>query len=258
MKNAYDEKKPWNPIKEFLRQRRSLIIIMLMLLVLGLLLWTGYQYIIDNYTVTRIHVDGNTQHTSQEIIEMVMQGPFGNNSLFLARRYRDRSIEGIPFIEKIDVTIVERNMIRINVYEKSIAGFVEYLGRFIYFDKDGIVVETSHSRHPGIPEVIGLKFDYVIMHEKLPVKDMTIFAEILKIRHLLEQYNVPADRISFGTRNELTLHFGAIRASMGNEGFIDYKIMALEGILPNLTGESGILRMENYDEYSLDTIFESD
>ncbi|MCL2050173.1 MAG: cell division protein FtsQ [Lachnospiraceae bacterium] len=245
-------------LREFLRQRRSLIIIMLSLLVLGFLLWTGYEYIIDNYTVTRIHIDGSTQYTNQEIIDLVMQGPYGNNSLVLSQRYKDKSIDGIPFIEKIDVTIIERDTIRINVYEKAVAGFVEFLDKYLYFDRDGIIVETSNLRNPGIPEVIGLKFDYAIMHERLPVRDMAIFSEILNIRRLLEQYNVPADRISFSDRNEVTLHFGSIRVSLGSEGFIDEKIMALEGILPNLAGASGVLRMENYDEYSLETIFESD
>jgi cell division protein FtsQ len=139
-----------------------------------------------------------------------------------------------------------------------VAGFIEYLGQYLYFDKDGIIVESSAAKNAGIPEVIGLTFDYAIMHEKLPVRDMAIFTEILNIRHLLEQYNVPADRISFSEKNEVTLYFGRIRVALGNEGYIDEKIMELETILPNLAGKSGVLRMENYDEYSLDTIFESD
>lgn len=253
-----NEKNKRNTFDEFLRQRRSLIVILLSLLVLGFLLWTGYHYVIENYTVTRIHVDGNTQYTSQEIIDFVMQGPYGNNSLVLSQRYKNRSIDGIPFIEKIDVTIIERDTIRINVYEKALAGFIEYLGQNLYFDKDGIIVESSTSRHAGIPEVIGLQFDYAVMHESLPVKDPAIFSDILTIRHLLEQYNVPADRISFGDKNEVTLHFEKIRVALGNEGYMDLKIMELENMLSNLTGQSGVLRMENYDEYSLQTIFESD
>lgn len=245
-------------ITDFLRQRRSLIIIILSLLTLFFILWTSYRYIIDNYTVTRIYVDGNTHYSNEEIIDIVMQGAYGNNSLVLSMRYKDRSIENIPFIEKMDVTVMEQDMIRINVYEKAIAGYVRYLGQYLYFDRDGVIIEGSALRHAGIPEVIGLNFDYAVMHEKLPVGDMSIFTEILNIRQLLETYNVPADRISFGDRKEVTLHFDMVRVALGNEGFIDEKIMELENILPNLTGKSGVLRMEQYDEYSLETIFELD
>jgi cell division protein FtsQ len=246
------------PISEFFRQSKSVIIIMLVLLTLALALWTGYRYVIDNYTVTRIYVDGNIQYTHDEIVGFVMQGPYGDNSLLLSRRYRDRSITDIPFIEKMDVTILDNNTIRISVYEKAVAGYVEYLGNYLYFDKDGIIVESSNEKMTGIPEVIGLTFDYAIMHEKLPVRDMTLFTVILNIRHLLEQYEVPADRISFSSQNHITLHYEKIKVALGNEGHIDEKIMELPKILPSLAGKSGTLRMENYDAYSLETIFEPD
>jgi cell division protein FtsQ len=252
------EKKERLSLGEMLRQRRSLIIIAFFLLAVIVLLWLGYRYIIESYAVTRIYVDGNTQYSSEEIIDMVMQGPYSNNSLFLSWRYKERSIADVPFIEKMDVTILDQNTIRISVYEKALAGYVEYLGNFLYFDRDGIIVESSRERMRGIPEVVGLTFDHAVMYEELPVQDKGIFTVILNIRHLLERYALPADRISFGKNNEITLYFKDIKVALGNEGYVDEKIMELTSILPNLEGMSGVLRMENYDEYALETIFEVD
>ena len=243
---------------EFVRQRRSVIIIILSLAALAYLGWTGYRHLIDNYTVTRIYVDGNSQYTNQEIIDMVMQGPYGDNSLFLAWWYKDRTIEDVPFVAKMDIAILERDTIRISVYEKAVAGYVKYLGHYLYFDKDGIIVEASDRKTAGIPEVAGLRFDYAILHEKLPVKDAAVFAMVLSVRQMLEQYKVPADRIFISDKDEVTLYFDDIKVAMGNEGYIDDKIMALENILPGLDGASGVLHMEHYDEYSLEVIFEAD
>jgi cell division protein FtsQ len=243
---------------EFLRQRRSLIIIFLMLVAAVYGLYRGYNYLADNYAVTKLYVDGNTQHTNQEIIDIVTQGRLGMNSLYLSWKYKDRSIDDVPFIEKIDVQIVDRETVRISVYEKAVAGYVVYLGSYLYFDKDGVIVESSNVRQPGIPEVIGLTFDYAVKYEPLPVDDTAIFAAVLGVRHLLEQYGVVADRISYNDRGEVTLHFGNIRVALGSEGFIDEKIMELPNILPSLEGKSGVLRMETYDEYALETIFEAD
>jgi cell division protein FtsQ len=242
---------------EMLRQRRSLFIIAFFLISLVIFFWLCYRYVMENYLVTRIYVDGNTQYSSEKIIEMVTQGPYGNNSLFLSWRYnKERSIDDVPFIEKMDVTILDKNTIRISVYEKALAGYVEYLGNYLYFDREGIVVESSSERMRGIPEVVGLSFDYAVMHEKLPVRNSEIFAVILNIRHLLANYALPADCISFGSKNEITLYFGDVKVALGNEGFIDEKIMELPNILPKLEGLKGVLRMENYDEYALETIFE--
>ena len=242
---------------EFFRQRRSLIIIILTIMAVCGGLFMGYRYIIDNYTVTRVYVDGSSQYTNAEIIDMVMQGPYGDNSLILSWRYKDRSIDGIPFIEKMDVSIQSNDTIRIFVYEKAVAGYVEFLGHFLYFDREGTIVESSTERRSGIPEVVGLNFDYAVMYEPLPVKDAGIFGSILSLRNLLERYELPADRIFISDRNEVTLFFGDVMVALGREGYIDEKIMALTKIMPSIVHESGILRMEHYNEYSTEVIFEA-
>ena len=43
---------------------------------------------------------------------------------------------GVPFVEKMDVSVVDPHTIKIEVYEKALAGYVEYLGHYMYFDKD--------------------------------------------------------------------------------------------------------------------------
>ena len=70
------------PVKE--KAPKSPLWIMTMvilgLLVLGLL--GGYYYIIRNYTVTTVYVQGNVHYSNEEIMEMVMDGYYGDNSIF--------------------------------------------------------------------------------------------------------------------------------------------------------------------------------
>jgi len=249
---------------EFWRQKKSVIVLLLTLALLCGGLLFAYTHIIKNYSVTRIYVDGNYKYTNEEIIDMVMQGPFSDNSLILSWRYKDKSIEGIPFIERIDVSVQDKDAIRISVYEKAVAGYVEFLGYYLYFDREGIIVEGSDEKKADIPEVAGLEFDYALLHEKLPVKDTAVFAVILNLRHLLEQHDVAADRIYINRKGEITLSYGDVLIALGDVLIalgdvyhVDDKIMALENILPSLSGAKGVLRMENYDEYSAEIIFES-
>lgn len=88
----------------FDRTKRTLIIAGSLLFVL-LFLLIGYLYIITNYTVTTVHVEGNIHYTDEEIMEMVMSGAYGDNSLLLALKYRDKGIDDVPFIQTMDVTI---------------------------------------------------------------------------------------------------------------------------------------------------------
>ena len=241
----------------FSRSKRVLILSVILFLILTILI-AGYGYIIHNYTVTTVYVEGNVHYTNEEIIEMVMGGRFGNNSLFLSMKYKDKGMEDIPFIQTMDVTIEAKDTIRITVYEKALAGYVSYLGRYIYFDKDGIVVETSTERTEGVPQVTGLQFNYVILHERLPVEKPEVFDEVLNITQQLSRYSMSADRIYFDSNYQVTLVFGEARVSLGDDQYIDEKIMKLQYILPNLVGKKGTLDMREYSEDTKSYSFEQE
>ena len=234
-----------------LRVLLTIVVIMAILCAVLVYLWKAYS-------ITSVTVTGNSHYTEDEIKEMVFTGPYSYNSLVLSAIYRDRSIEDIPFIEKMDVDIVGADRVRINVYEKAVAGYVEYLGHYMYFDKDGIVVESSNRIMEGIPFVTGLSYDHVVLHEPLPVKDPKVFLTILNVTQLLEKYNISTDRIAFDSDMKITLYFGNARVSLGTDDFIDEKINEMQLLLPQLKGYSGVLHMENYVGEEVNFSFDKD
>lgn len=247
-----------NSFSDSFRRHKSLFIIGVMLLALLIALTAAYAYIIENYTVTTVYVEGNVHYTNEEIMETVMEGRYGNNSLFLSLKYKDKSIVGIPFVEKMDITILDPHTIKIEVYEKAVAGYVEYLERYLYFDKDGIVVESSSEKTRGIPMVTGLSFDHIILYEPLPVENNEIFTEILSITQLVSKYSLSIDRIYFGSDSSLTLYFNEVRVALGSGGNLEEKIIELQYMLPELEEKRGTLRMESYTEDTRTITFEPD
>ena len=97
----------------------------------------GIEYFIEIYRVdpAKIYVDGNTHYTNQQIIDIVMDGPLGDNSVVLSLKYKNKKITDVPFVDAITVEVVSSDSIRIRVFEKALAGYVKYLDRYIYFDK---------------------------------------------------------------------------------------------------------------------------
>ncbi len=234
------------------KRRLRLIILIAAFVVLAGMAGTGI-YIWKNYQITTVYVEGNTHYTDEEIIEYVMGGRFAHNSIILSWIYKNKEITGIPFIQAMDIKILSRNTVKIMVYEKSLAGYINYLGRYFYFDKDGIVVESAAQRTEGIPQVSGLRFDSVALYEPLPIEDHSVFGNILSITQLLSKYKLAADRISFSEDYEMTLYFGNVRVILGTSAYIDEKVTRLQHILPNLLGESGVLDMRDYQDVS-DTV----
>ena len=229
------------------KHRKGLIACAVILFVLAAL-FCIVLYLYESHKVTEIEVTGNTMLTDDEIIKEVCTGPLGlgRNSLYLSFKYRNREVTGIPFVEKMTVDILTPTSIRITVYEKALAGYVNYLGDNMYFTRDGTVVEASEEKVSGIPEVTGLKFDHIILGEKLPVENPDIFERILDTTQLLEKYQLDIDRIYFDSDNNLTLFYGDVRIDLGQNDYMNEKLSALSYILSKLTGRKGTIDLTNY------------
>ncbi len=229
--------------------------IIIVLCVISVLLLLSY-FLLAHFAVKNVIVDGNKHYTAKEIQSMIMTGYLGDNSLYLSLKYKNKEVQGIPFVETMDVVVQSNDTIKITVYEKALAGYVEYLGRYLYFDNEGVVVEVAKVTTKGIPQVTGLKFDHVILYDKLPVENNEIFQNILTITKLLNKYDVICDKIQFDANYHVTLGYGGVKVNIGALENLDEKIMQLPRILPSLEGEKGVLDLQNYSSDKKTTSFE--
>ncbi len=198
------------------------------------------------FTITSVDVTGNRHYSVQEITDMVCSSELEKNSIFLYLKNRFGKKEDIPFIAQMDVDIVSPTAVKITVYEKALAGYVEYLGRYLYFDRDGTVVESSTQRIEGVPFVTGLKYDRMALYETLPIENKDVFKLILSITQLLTKYDIEIDKIYFSSDLSITLRIDRVDVLLGNSDYIDEKINRLRFLLPKLSGLDGELHMENY------------
>lgn len=232
---------------------------LLALAVFAALAWGVLRYVLTRYTVQQVYVEGNVHYTEDEIRAIVMDGALGNNSLYLSLKYRNKGVRDVPFVDVMDVKVLAPDTIRITVYEKALTGYVKFMDTYMYFDKDGYLVESSGVQTAGVPQIMGLDFSYMVVGQELPVQDKSVFNSILNITRLLDKYKLQADKIWFGEGADVTLYFGDVKVALGSDaGTIADKIMLLPELLPNLEGQSGTLRMEAYAEGGGHYIFKSD
>ena len=242
---------------ELERAIRIRVVIVIVLAVLMFLL-LGFWYVLKEYKVKSVYVEGSKHYTSAQIRSMVERGWFGNNTIILSLKYSNRAVDSIPFVETMDVRIEDKNTVRIVVFEKSMAGYLRYLDRYMYFDKDGIVVENSDVATPDLPLVTGLKFDRLSMYEALPVEDPGVFQLILDTTKILAKYELKTEQIFFNDSGEMTIYFGDIRVLMGKGDLLEEKLQQVEGILPMLKGKKGILDMSSYESNAVNVSFQEE
>jgi len=221
---------------------------LVVLIVVAVLLW-GANYFFTTYTIQQVYVEGNYHYTREEIQDMVIKDALDRNSFFLSRKYNNKVVDNIPFVDALTVEVLSPDTIKISVYEKALAGYVRYMDTNMYFDKDGYIVENSSVKTSGVPQIIGLKFDYAVLGQRLPVENTSVFADTLEIKNLLNKYELPTEKIRFKENGEITLYFGDVKVNLGNEkNRLEDKIMLLPVLLKELEGKSGTLQMETYDE----------
>ncbi|MDR0964354.1 MAG: cell division protein FtsQ/DivIB [Clostridium sp.] len=235
---------------------------MFILVIIALLGGTLF-FIVSHYTIREVYVEGNLHYTKEEIMAYVMKGPkglsfLGNNSLYLASEHDAKSRSEIPFVDRVEVEIISSDTIKIRVYEKALSGYVKYLDGYMYFDKDGYVVESSKQMTAGVPLIVGLSFSHIVLGERLPIEDEMVFERIMRITSLLSKYELTADRINLQSSGAITLYFGSIQAQVGSGANLEDKFMRLPQILPLFEGQAGTLHMENIDDLNPDATFTPD
>ena len=122
----------------------------------------------------------------------------------------------------------------------------------MYFDKDGIIVESSDEQLPGVPWITGLEFGHIILHQPLPVENPDTFGDILNLTQVLSVNEVSVDKIYYRSyasgSGDVELYIGEVTVELGSAENVSGKVGELANILPELTGLSGTLYLDTYNE----------
>ncbi len=242
--------------KEKKNRKRTLVVLLLLLLLLGI----GALVVLKVFTVEHVVVKGNELYDDEVISRWVLDDEYSWNTLYVYLKYRFREPETIPFVDTMEVSMRLPHTIEIQVYEKGLLGYVEMesVGQNVYFDKDGIVVETSSERIEGLPRIEGLSVDSVVLYEKLPIKGKSVLKNLLALTQLLKKYQVVPDTISYGEDMTYRVEYGSIRVLLGNAVNFDDKVVRLAEILPRLQGQAGTLHLESWTENNTEIRFQKD
>lgn len=205
------------------------------------------------FRLEKVTVTGMTRYTEAQIQEKVITTKWDENTLLLYLKHSYMDDIKIPFIEKLDWSMKDNHTIDIRVYEKMVIGCVEFMGEFLYFDKDGIIVESSSSQLDGIPLIKGLKFKRIILNEKLTVQKDELFDVILNLTQLIAKFELSISKIVFNSSYEVTVESNRIRAALGRRSTYDEVLYELKNIIQSVDANSvELMDYSEYDQLELD------
>jgi len=248
------------------------------------------------FRVREVEVIGNTRYTEAEIKDMALAGIASSNTVMATWLKGNQEVVDIPFLDGFKVERVNNNKLRIIVSEKQIIGYINYQGSDMFFDKDGLVVESVEPKIvdgkqvivgetveevetiapqaieageveditsfqaavTNVPLIEGLNATEVALNQRLKVDNPEVFTMIWGIARMVEKFNIQPDKVVFDENSQATMYYGNVRVLLGSDTLLEEKISRAAAILPELVGKSGELHLEDYTEGVGSIVFSGD
>ena len=207
--------------------------------------------------VQSVRFSGNEFYSEEELRELV----FGEKQ---PRYYivRLKEIFGhhrqIPFVESYELSFGPGRSIDVQLYERSLAGYMTFQNYYLYFDWSGTLVESSTMKVEGIYEVDGFGVGHAVVGEKLPLSDETKLRSVLTITQFLNTEEIQwqgkktkigdlAQKIRFQS-DGVSVEISGISVLLGDAYNMEEKLFLMSDILPELAGRKGTLYLDTYKE----------
>ena len=209
------------------------------------------------FKLKKVEVEGNTLYDNEKIKKVVLNDSNSWNTLYVFIKYRMTNTKDTPFIDKMNIKMVNPTTLKINVCEKEMLGYIYIpaIDSNAYFDKDGIVIELSKRIIPNVPKVDGLSCAKVVQYEKLPVASSKL-EDLLALTRSLKKYKIPPDLIVYLKDDTPSLKYKDVEVPLGKTVEYTPKIERLCQILKSLNNMKGVLHLDKWNSGDSNIIFE--
>lgn len=196
-----------------------------------------------------VKVDGTEYYTDEEIRNAVFVRDFSDNEIMFFIYEKLFGINTLPFVEEIEAEYHNPRSMTLHVYDKKISGCINYLGQYVYFDKDGIVLQTIPEQMEGIPVVTGINFGNFTVGQPFQVADDSVFDSIMNVSQQISHYSIPVDEIKVSD-GAIRLVIASLKVDLGKKKRYDDALADLAGVIEKAQEEkiklAGTIDMENY------------
>lgn len=202
--------------------------------------------ILWNTPISEISVYGTIQYTEDEVKQLIFSDSSDQN--FLSLWLKERLGKHKNFLRITSYELEFENIHKVNVWikENVMVGCVSYGGSYLYFDKDGVVVESRTERLDNIPIVEGLSYHEIVLGQKIKSDSNEVFQNAVRLAQILQNRGITADSIYCSYENNFQFVVDEIIVELGSSSNLEEKVTEYYAMQDVLSGRSGTLYLDNY------------
>lgn len=225
--------------------KMRLLVATIVMIVLGAM---AVLFFLGTTIIDTLQVNGNQHMSRNEILELV--DIYDSSSVLEVMINPISKIEDVSYVSVLEVEKKDLKNVVINVYEKDIIGYVDYMGKYICIDSRGYIVDYTDSPDPTKPKIKGIDLTTFSINEPIEVSEKIVLSIDTIYRNALS-FEVPIEWIdfSYGQGNRITLKTGDIDIKIGDISRIEEKFSKIKESLKMLPeNQAGILYVENVED----------
>ncbi len=232
------------------RKNKKIIKAATILSVLFILLIGTVYFLTTQFQLKKIEVAGNETYTEQEVQQAVLEKKYVKNTLQFFLMELKKKSTFLPFIEKAEVKIKNKNTISIYVTEKKRIGKIVKNGDNWYYDRRGILLEQTKKEYPGIVSVEGLTYKTMQLGERIPVTQEGCYEALMTISHSIAKYGTPIQKIVMKSTEDIQLISERFTINLGTSDYLEQKMEELYPVIKAATQNDlrGTIDMSNFTE----------
>ncbi|MCR5432331.1 MAG: hypothetical protein K6E95_07220 [Lachnospiraceae bacterium] len=185
------------------------------------------------FRLEKVEVVSGGYYTDTEIKDMVLNKVTDRYTYLFALRSKLLGIDPIPFVEKVDYEIIDKNTIKIFVYERKIAGCVNVMGKYFCFDREGTVTDSVDSKPQDVALVTGIDVGDLVIGQKIDT-DFDSFDGLMGLVTLITKNEIKVQEISYDFRGNITLFIDDDEVLIGKKDSYDLEINNLSNIMKTM------------------------
>lgn len=186
-------------IKRINRKKVVISILFLFILALG-----GMVYYLTTpvFNVSNIQVIGNVKNTAETYISLSKINIENTNIFAFTGNGVKKNIKENPYVEDVVVKRKLPSTVELYITERTAAYQAEYLGKYIYLDNQGYILEISEGKL-SLPLIIGLDSlkEEIKVGTRLNNDDLIKLDVVVKISNYCKYNNVESEITSIDTSN---------------------------------------------------------
>ena len=241
------KKQPPRDIKRASRQRRKSIAVKI-LAGIAILAAIGAVFLASPVFAVRVIEMNELQYFTKEEICSRIGLETGDNGVFFNKGRAEKLLENDKYISEADISFRFPDTMVITIDENRICGYINYLGNYLYIDREGRVIDVKSETQESLPIIEGLKFSSFTVGEVMQVQNEEAFEAALIISKAMSKYEVEGKAVSINVSNtdSIYAYVDNIKVLLGDTSRMEEKIKTMaEAVAEIPEGDMGTLDLQD-------------